>query len=131
MKTTDKNKTQFPQVVEIPEPLEINPSVDPELANGLLATIDHLSCHWEELDISMSRFVGKVGCLACHAERFSSWKRPDNITEWRIGGTADSYPVGDPRRFYAPHYNEGFGGIWWSTPAKLEARITHFLNTGR
>lgn len=129
MNKLTQNNAVHSQTIEIPKPLEIHPSVDPELARGLIATIDHIAVHWDTLDISLSNFWGgSVGCFACHAERFSNWRRPDNITQWRVGGSIHDYPIGDARRFYAPHvFNER---CWWKTFESATARIEHFLRTG-
>lgn len=131
MNITLKNQTAFPQTQAIPEPLEIHPSVDPELARGLIAAVEHIEVHPEEFDMGEGFNHGKgAGCVICHVERLSNWRRPidhlmNNITP---------LPIGHYLRIYRQDY-------WWhgenvmqrfehkNTEGRL-ARIEHFLRTG-
>lgn len=120
----------FPQTVEIPAPLEIHPSVDPELARGLIAAVEYIDQHPEEFDMTNPRFEDGKDCVICHAERLSNWKRPADgsgfifLTKSAIGHWS--------RIFFHlnwgglnPKWNDGYN----SSELRLE-RIEHFLRTG-
>lgn len=129
MKTTHQN-TVYPQTVEIPEPLEIHPSVDPELARGLIAAVEYIDKHPLEFYMGHGLPDGQPDCVICHAERLSSWKRSPSIQNWLVGKSGDIYPLGDARRIFSP-------SSWcalcmdYNTTAGRIARISHFLSTGQ
>lgn len=77
-----KTNLVHPQTEEIPAPLEIHPSVDPELARGLINAVEYINQHPEEFDMTNPVFADGKGCIICHAERLSDWRRPANFMNW-------------------------------------------------
>lgn len=131
-----KNTTQFPQTVEIPQPLEVHPSVDPELARGLMAACEYIAANPDKFDMAEGHITydGR-GCVICHAARLSKWNR---TAVEGSGIAADeqevtSFPLGDWRRIYSPHgwnkENCGANNGYTQHEPRI-ARIEHFLRTG-
>lgn len=129
-----------PQSPDIPKPLEIHPSVDPELARGLINAVEYINSHLEEFAITSPRFGPKVlsllgredqGCVICHAERLSNWKRPDNYFVC-TGIEVLNTPLGNWERIF--NYHNGRPAEtphdWFETHAGRIARVEHFLRTG-
>lgn len=133
---------RYPQAPDLPEPLTIHPSVDPELARGLIAAVEYINEHPDEFDMIRSRFkryaadFAERGCVICHVEKLSNWRRPNDWEELaRAGGET---PLGDWRRIFWP--------VEWITclldvslystlqPFNTHegrcSRIEHFLMTG-
>jgi hypothetical protein len=114
-------RTGTPPVVK---PLIIHPSVDPELARGLIAACEYIADHWENFEMT-NGLDREKGCVICHAERLSNWSR----------GTESGYQdaseiaLGDWQRIYCPNNWPGIVDLWY-TPQQVFNRITHFLETG-
>lgn len=127
MNPQSKNGQVFPQTEVIPSDLVIHPSVDPELARGLIAAVEHIYRHPKTWSQTMPLFTpsedGEVGCVVCHAERLSKWRRPQNVYEQL---QPKSKNIGDWRNiFYEvtafyPHRKVD----------QLQARVERFLTTG-
>lgn len=120
----------YPQTVEIPEPLEIHPSVDPELARGLIAAVEYIEDHPAQFDIGRCVFVDGKGCICCHAERLSSWQRPcsPKSDEFLSAQSLDDIPIG--------HWERVYWYMYWPkqfdyrTAEGRVNRVNHFLRTG-
>lgn len=127
---TEKNLTQFPQTEAIPQPLEIHPSVDPELARGLIAAVEYIEDHPHELNMTQISFENaeKQGCIICHVERLSAWRRPDILNQ---RSSDQSFALGDYNRIYWPNKwtEAGFVGAYHNKEGRM-ARVEHFLRTG-
>jgi hypothetical protein len=124
-------QSAYPQSPDIPEPLEIHPSVDPELAKGLIAAVEHIEAHLEEFDMAkgFNEGSGKPGCFICHIERLSKWRRPEDILRRVCDPNA---PLGHAARIYSQrHWYDvtGRSDAFTTTAGRL-ARIEHFLRTG-
>lgn len=127
-KITDRNKVQHPQTVEIPDPLEIHPSIDPELANGLMAALESIAAKPETFCFVANVWEGTRGCVICHAEKFSNWKRPAHENR-----SMKPYPLGDFQRIFFWDNGNGdsvYEKFGWDTNFGRFARIEHFLRTG-
>ncbi len=131
-----QNQTAHPQTVEIPQPLEIHPSVNPELAKGLMAACEHISCHPEQFDMSAPGFDSEgKGCVICHVERLSNWRRDRTITHTIALSENEVYgwALGDWRRIFSPFgWNKDNCGHYagYNYDESRFARIEHFLRTG-
>lgn len=99
--------------------------------------------------MNYSEFHEDKGCVICHAERLSGWRRP---FDWdgmfaRMTGGVDPYlgdfdkirlgfPLGHWLRIFSPFLWPDAEGIQavkaqtWGTDAGLFARVNHFLATG-
>lgn len=122
----------YPQTVEIPQPLEIHPSVDPELARGLINAVEYINEHPEELQMTNGHSYEKGGCVICHVERLSNWKRP--ALTGMEGEAEKDTPLGNWKRIYQPNawgnkFNFDKGCSWQHAEGRI-ARIEHFLRTG-
>lgn len=120
----------YPQAPDLPQPLEIHPSVDPELAKGLIAAVEYINDHPEEFDMAVGpqEGPGRRGCVICHVERLSNWRRSSCDNMWLTGA-----PLGHPARIYNPsnwpYRGPQFGNDWVTNEGRI-ARIEHFLRTG-
>lgn len=131
MNKLHSNNAVHPQTVEVPEPLTVHPSVDPELARGLISAVEYIYAHPEEFSMESSDFnniCGPRGCAICHAERLSGFKR--NRAEWSRNVDPSKIPLGDGRRIYDIRFYAGTG-FDWSSKFPPVARIEHFLRTGQ
>lgn len=121
------NSAVHPQVEEVPTPLEIHLSVDPELARGLLNAVEYIDKHPEEFNMASGNFdkyCGPQGCVICHAERLSNWKR-----NWGNTYSIKDIPIGDGRRIFDRRFHTENGFDWFGSKLPI-ARIEHFLRTG-
>lgn len=116
-----------PQVEEVPLPLEIHPSVDPELARGLLAAAEHIDKYPEEYRMGAGYNLGKgtVGCVICHVERLSNWNRPSLIP----GCNSMEAPIGSWAKIWGLDQWR-LQGFMDTKPTTTIARIEWFLRTG-
>lgn len=120
----------FPQTVEVPAPLEIHPSVDPELARGLIAAVEYLADNPEKFSFGVPRLLENgVGCIICHAERLSNWRRD---RERGYEYSDPKLPLGSYIRifFKCGAYDANEIEMDYDTVAGRMARIEHFLRTG-
>lgn len=117
---------QHPQTEAIPQPLEIHPSVDPELARGLINAVEYINEHENEFCMNNMSFEDGKGCIICHVERLSQWRRPE-----LIGSSLPSHPLGSwARIFWTKAWTgAGFHEGYYTTEGRI-ARIEHFLRSG-
>jgi hypothetical protein len=119
------------------KPLTIHPSVNPELARGLIAACEYIADHRDEFNMTHVNFhpddlkPGKdQGCVICHAERLSNWVRPETwINLWNM----DPIPLGHWMRIFRPDRWSDVNSQWrlgYEKNETLFARVTHFLETG-
>lgn len=114
------------------QPLEIHPSVDPELARGLISAVEYIADHPHEFDMAVgfNEGVGTRGCVICHVERLSNWRRPSDGSHHH-GFEGHSLPLGHCARIYSQFiwYECGFTFAYGTNDGRM-ARIEHFLRTG-
>lgn len=124
-----ENNAVHPQTVEIPQPLEVHPSVS-SLAAELLMKTAELLAH-EPACYLQSNPCGSVCCIIGHMEAIAGVDTlfGDSSTHVRIGLQGDQYE----KIFHLPewpaHIRQNYASE--NVPASIGiARIEHFLRTG-
>ncbi len=129
MKT--KNNTTFPQTIEIPQPLEVHPSVSPKAAALLEGVIEVLMKEPQRYhQLQPSSHCGSPCCIVGHMQILSAGDdlglTPEQFND--IYYTSNWINKGIPG--VDEHYNKQ-GCAGHNLPASIGiARIEHFLRTG-
>lgn len=135
MKTTHQNPV-YPQTVEIPEPLEVHPSVSPLAAELLMKTAERIAANGKSyVQERCDPSCGSACCIIGHMQDVAGvyYNYPTaglNRVETapRIGLTLHQFE----RLFYTHNWPTPCGcNLNEATPEQGIARISHFLSTGQ
>lgn len=136
MKTTHQN-TVYPQTVEIPEPLEIHPSVSPLAAELLMKTAERLAAEpssYNQADCAGRGTCNSPCCIIGHMLVFAGcWELDSHtsVARARIGLTQSQRDALYHASRWPILFQVADKSLREIIPAQGIARITHFLSTGQ